>query len=252
MKASSDLQMKGSSGSSLANEIANSGINAIDAVENTVFVGTNKGLYRLHSETWEKLPLDTTKAIRSLSVSGNNLYVGTGFDHSQLEGPEGMKVYMEKVMSNINSDAKAWEIFHSTDLGESWTDITPTSNSHRMRTSLRTKVLSTRNAVMALGIINFHSTDGGQTWTEFGFNSDEMMLDIFPAVAVDENTIFKTGSSGLKRSTDGGESWHPFTDGIVSTNIFNLVGFKDALYTPALLTVLTNPPMVTSRGKNSP
>ena len=86
----------------LNNEIADSGINAVAAVENTVFVGTNKGLYRLHSETWEKLPLDTTKShplfVQSLE---NNLYVGTGFDHSQLEGPEGMKVYMEKVMSNI-------------------------------------------------------------------------------------------------------------------------------------------------------
>ena len=226
---------EGKQWTSLANEIANSGINAIDAVENTVFVGTNKGLYRLHSEMWEKLTIDTTKAIRSLSTSGNNLYVGTGLDLTQLKTEEGRKARFENLMAEFtsNTNARQWEIFHSTDLGESWTDITPTSTSHRMRTSLRTKVLSTRNAVMALGIINFHSTDGGQTWTEFGFNSDEMMLDIFPAVAVDENTIFKTGSSGLKRSTDGGESWHLFTDGIVGTNVFNLVGFKNELYTPA-------------------
>ena len=215
----------------LNSEIAESGVNAVATVENTVFVGTNKGLYRLGSETSEKLPLDTTKAIHSLSVSGNNLYVGTGFDHSQLEGPEGMKVYMEKVMSNINSDAKAWEIFHSTDLGDSWTDITPTSNSHMMKASSGAKVLSTGNAVLVLGMLSFRSTDGGKTWTEFGFNPNAMTLDIFPAVAVDENTIFKSTPSGLTRSTDGGESWHPFTDGIVSTNIFNLVGFKDALYT---------------------
>jgi RNA polymerase sigma factor (sigma-70 family) len=215
----------------LNSEIAESGVNAVATVENTVFVGTNKGLYRLGSETSEKLPLDTTKAIHSLSVSGNNLYVGTGFDHSQLEGPEGMKVYMEKVMSNINSDAKAWEIFHSTDLGDSWTDITPTSNSHMMKASSGAKVLSTGNAVLVLGMLSFRSTDGGKTWTEFGFNPNAMTLDIFPAVAVDENTIFKSTPSGLTRSTDGGESWQPFTDGIVSTNIFNLVGFKDALYT---------------------
>ena len=215
----------------LNNEIADSGVNAVVTVENTVFVGTNKGLYRLHSETWEKLPLDTTKAIHSLSVSGNNLYVGTGFDHSQLEGPEGMKVYMEKVMSNINSDAKAWEIFHSTDLGESWTDITPTSNSHMMKVSSGAKVLSAGNAVLVLGMLSFRSTDGGKTWTEFGFNSNIVAPTIGPSVAVDENTIFRVGISGLTRSTDGGESWHPFTDGIVSTHIFNLVGFKDALYT---------------------
>ncbi|MCG8623919.1 MAG: hypothetical protein MJE68_18250, partial [Proteobacteria bacterium] len=107
----------------LANEIANSSINAIDAVENTVFVGTNQGLYRLRLETWEKLTIDTTKAIRSLSTSGNNLYVGTGSDLSQLKTEEGRKAYFEKLMEELtsNTTARQWEIFHSTDLGESWT-----------------------------------------------------------------------------------------------------------------------------------
>lgn len=219
----------------LDNEIADGGVNAIAAAENTVFVGTNRGLYRLRSEMWEKLTIDTTKAIRSLSTSGNNLYVGTGVDLNQLKTEEGRKAYFEKIMEELKSNAtvRQWEIFRSTDLGESWIDITPTSTSHMMQASSSTKVVSTGNVVLALGMINFHSTDSGKTWTEFGFNSDEMILDIFPAVAVDKNTIFKTGPSGLKRSADGGESWHLFTDGIVGTRIFNLVGFKGALYTSA-------------------
>ena len=217
----------------LNNEMAESGINAVAAVENTVFVGTNRGLYRLHSEASEKLAIDTTKAIRSLSVSGNNLYVATGLNLSQLETEEGRTAYFEKLMEELTSDTntRRWEVFYSTDLGESWTDITPTSNSHMMKASSGAKVLSTGNAVLVLGMISFRSTDGGKTWTEFGFNANTMTFGIEPAVAVDENTIFKVGTSGLTRSTDGGESWHPFTDGIVSTNIFNLVGFKDALYT---------------------
>ena len=217
----------------LNNEIADSGINTIVAIENAVFVGTNQGLYRLNSETCEKLSIDTTKAIRSLSISGNNLYVGTGADLSQFETEEGRKAYFEKLMEELtnNTTVRQWEIFHSTDLGESWTDITPPSTSHMMHASSSTKVLSTGNAVLALGMINFRSTDGGKTWTEFGFNSDGMILDMFDTVVVDENTIFTPTPSGLRRSTDGGESWHPFTDGIVTTNIFNLVGFQDTLYT---------------------
>ena len=220
---------------SLDNKIAESGVNAIAAVENTVFVGTNQGLYRLRSDMWEKLTIDTTKAIRSLSASGNNLYVGTGLDLNQLKTEEGRKAHFEKLMEEFTShtNARQWEIFRSTDLGESWTDITPISTSHMMKASSSTKVVSTGNAVLALGMLSFHSTDAGKTWTEFGFNSDEMMMDISPAVAVDENTIFKTGPSELKRSTDGGESWHLFTDGIVGINVFNLVGFKNELYTPA-------------------
>ena len=221
----------------LDNEIADSGINAIDAVENTVFVGTNKGLYRLRSETSERLPLDTTKAIRSLSVSGNNLYVGTGRYLSQLKTEEERKTHFEKLIKELtsNTNARRWEIFHSTDLGDSWTDITPTSTSHMMLASSSAKVLSTGNTVLALSMISFRSTDGGKTWTEFAFNPNLGAPTISPSVVVNENTIFGDSTSGVTRSTDGGESWHPFTNGIIGTNIFNLVGFKNELYTsPAM------------------
>ena len=225
----------------LNNEVADSGIRAIAAAENTVFVGTNRGLYRLHSETWEKLSIDTTKAIYSLSVSGNNLYVGTGPDLLQLDTPEERKAYIEKLMSDVNSNIRAWEVFHSIDLGNSWTDITPTSKSPMMRVSSGVKVLAAGNAVLALGIIRFSSTDGGKTWTEFGFSPKTWVPHSYRAVAVDENTIFKTGASELKRSTDGGKSWHSFTDGIVGTNIFNLVEFKNELYTTTSTGVVKSP-----------
>ena len=214
----------------LDNGIADSGINAIDAVENTVFVGTNRGLYRLHSETWEQLPIDTTKAIRSLSISGNNLYVGTGSTLSQIKSL--FETSIEDLMEEFtNNTDPRWEVFHSTDGGESWIDITPTSKSHMMRVSSGAKVLAAGDAVLVLGMVSFRSTDAGKTWTEFGFNSDIVVPTISPSVAVDENTIFRDSTSGLMRSTDGGESWHPFTNGIVGTSIFNLVGFKNEIYT---------------------
>ena len=114
---------------------------------------------------------------------------------------------------------------------QSWTDITPASKSHMMRVSSGAKVLAAGNAVLILDMLSFRSTDGGKTWTEFGFNSDIVVPTISPSVAVDENTIFRDGTSGLLRSTDGGESWHSFINGIVGTRIFNLVGFKNELYT---------------------
>ena len=217
----------------LNNEAVDSEVFSVAAIENTVFVGTNKGLYRLHSGTWEKLSIGTTKAIRSLSVSENNLYVGTGLDLSQLGTEEGRTAHLEKFMEEFksNTNVRKWEIFHSADLGDSWTDITPTSKSHMMKVSSDAKVLAAGNAVLVLSMLSFRSTDGGKTWTEFGFNPDTMTSSIFPAVAVDENIIFKSTPSGLTRSTNGGESWHPFTDGIVSSNISNLMRFKDKLYT---------------------
>ena len=53
-------------------------ISAVAAVGETVFVGTEVGLYRLDSGVWKQLPVDTSGAVCSLAVSGNNLYVGTG------------------------------------------------------------------------------------------------------------------------------------------------------------------------------
>ena len=210
----------------LTYEIEDSSISAIAAVENTIFIGTNRGLYRLHSETWEKLPV-TTKAIHALSVSGNTLYVGTGYDTSQLEAPEGRQAYLDELMSNLlDSDVRTWEVFRLTDLGDSWTDITPTSKSVKMKIPSNAEVFAAGNTILVSGVMSFRSTDGGKTWTESGTDITASTL-----AAVDENTLFKVGTAELTRSTDGGESWHSFTNGLVDVSISNLVSFKNAIYT---------------------
>ena len=217
---------------------------AIAVIENTVFIGTNHGLYRIQAGTWEKLPIQTTNAIHSLAVSKNHLYVGTGPDLTQLRTPEGRMAYTAQIMGAANSST--WEIFHSTNLGDSWTEITPTSDSPLMKISQGVKVLAAGETLLALGFMaNFRSTDAGKTWTDLGFGFDKdtfdmnafmnsAMMSVFPAVTVDENTFIKAGIVGLTRSTDGGKSWLPFMKGIVGTHIFNLVAFKNAIYTSTL------------------
>ena len=218
---------------------------AIAVIENTVFVGTNRGLYRIHAGTWEKLPIETTKAIHSLAVSKNHLYVGTGPDLKRLMTPEGRGAYTAQIMEDDNSST--WEIFHSTDFGDSWTEITPTSDSPAMQIAMKIspgiKVMAAGETLLALGIMtNFRSTDAGETWTDLGLSSNtdtidmkaminSMMMGMSPAVTVDENTFIKAGPLELTRSTDGGESWHLFTKGMVGTTIFNLVTDKNAIYT---------------------
>ena len=209
---------------------------AIAAIENTVFVGTTQGLYRVQTATWEKLPMDTTKAIHSLAVSENNLYVGTGPDIFQFETSEAIGKYMGQFLTDNTS--RAWEIFHSIDLGNSWTDITPASNSIVMRLSPGIKVLVSGETLLALGMIGtLRSTDAGKTWTELGTDALDVnstlnaaMSSVFPAVLADKNTLFKTGFYGPTRSTDGGQSWHPFIKGMVGTRINNLMAFRNHLY----------------------
>ena len=214
----------------------NTHILTLTAIENSVFAGMNHGLYRSRAGMWEKLPVDTTKAIHSLAVYENNLYVGTGPDLSQLNTPEGMGAYIGQVMS---SDTRSsWEIFHSSDLGDTWTDLTPKSTSFTMKMSPGVKVLAAGETLLALGVTTFRSTDGGKTWTDSGFDTSDMnammnsvTLSMFPTLTVDKNTFLKVGvRDGLIRSTDGGQSWHPFTKGMVGTKVFDLVTFKNALY----------------------
>ena len=223
---------------------------AIAAIENTVFVGTNQGLYRVHSGAWEKLTIETSRAIHSLTVSENNLYVGTGLDFAELETADGRVAYAGQLAGQLmgGEGSGVWEIFHSTDLGDSWTEITPTNLTSIEKVSPSVKILATGETLLAMGLMTtFRSVDGGKTWVSSGFNEDtfdvKSMMDsvmptsLFPAIAMDENTLLKSGFFGVTRSTDGGKSWHPFMKGIVGTNVSNLVALKNALYANTIMSI---------------
>ncbi|MCG9131096.1 hypothetical protein J5I95_05360, partial [Candidatus Poribacteria bacterium] len=209
---------------------------ALATIENTVFVGTPEGLYRInprHNSTtdiWEKLPLTTTKVVHSLATAENNLYVGTGPDFGSIN--------REQIHEELSAGQSMWEVFRSTDLGNSWTEITPTTEPV-LRLFPGIKVLTAGKTLWALGYTGFQcrSTDAGKTWTDHGYKKldplsmmNSFMLSVSPAVGINENILFKASPFGLIRSTDAGESWQPFMTGIVGTRIFNLIAFKNALY----------------------
>ena len=224
----------------LGGEVMDRNIFALATIENTVFVGTNQGLYRINPrhnsamDIWEKLPLTTTKTIHSLATAENNLYVGTG--------PElgaSSEETQEQISTEVSTGQPVWEIFRSTDFGDSWTEITPTTEPALTWLSPGIKVLTAGKTLWALGYTGFQcrSTDAGETWTNHGYKKldplsmmNSFMLSVFPAVGMNENILFKASPFGLIRSTDAGESWHPFMTGMVGTRISNLVAFKNALY----------------------
>ena len=47
----------------------------VAAVGNTVFAGTNSGIYRFNSAVWKQMPVAASEVIHSLAVSENNLYI---------------------------------------------------------------------------------------------------------------------------------------------------------------------------------
>ena len=213
----------------LTDETSDRKIFALTAIENIVFVGTNQGLYRLSSGTWEKVSVGTTKSIHSLAVSGDDLYIGTGPDLYEFAKVD-PKAMGQMLGQMLMSDKGVWEIFHSTDLGDSWTEITPVGKSVAKIVSPGIKVMAAGDTVLALGIGGFRSTDRGHSWKEIAFGGNSATFSLFPSVTVNENTFFKVGPLGAIRSIDGGTSWHPFMTGIVGTRIIDLVGFKNRLY----------------------
>ncbi len=180
------------------------------AIEETIFTCTDKGLYRLNADVWEQLPVDTTRAVHELVVSENNLYVATGrkFEgHRQLD--------------------PSWRgrIFKSNDLGTSWTEITPKDENYPFMGALGTPMAVRHETILVRDFRLFRSKDDGITWTHLGFAPA-----VFAYLVFDENTFYKTGNYGVHRTTDAGESWHHFMEGIVGTGVQDIVVFNDRLY----------------------
>ena len=213
-------------------ELFNSGlkdreITAAAAIGNTIFVGTNRGLYRLNSGTWEQLPVGTFRTIDSLTVSGRTLYVAITPNDSTLTLSELKTKFVREIMRNENSNS--WEIFQSEDLGNSWVKITPQNKSFIERMPRDIKVLAYGKTLLVLGTFTYRSRDGGETWTDLGINLDGYTSDS-PVAAQNENTFFIEGLHKLQRSIDAGESWHPFMKGMVGSELDDLVAYKDRLY----------------------
>ena len=177
------------------------------AIDNTLFVGTSYGLFRL-TDAWKKLPIPVPHGIFSLAVAGDRLYIGT--IASPPHGPHAA-------------------VFYSTDLGDFWTDITPNTHEYPVKIITAVKVIPAGDRLMLKGSSGvLLSDDGGETWTDP--NPGPHTSGAFPVVALNEKTFYGTDSGAIRRSTDGGTTWHPFTAGLVNSNVPNLVAVKNVLY----------------------
>ena len=203
-------------------------ISTVAVIGDTVFAGTNRGLYRFDSDAWEQLPVAASEVVHSLVVFENNLYVVTGNDLFTLKLLESRLRDEGRIIRGHNASSN--RVYYSTDLGESWTEITPRNNSPFVRTPTGMKLVVARETLLLLGVTELRSRDGGQTWTDLGFDRNLFTPGSFSTVPIDENTFYKVGAFGVHRTTDGGESWHPFMNGMVGTRMLDLVAFNNRLY----------------------
>ncbi len=180
--------------------------NALLFRTNPLFLGTTRGLYRLNTGVWEKLPIAPAQPVESLAVADNRIYFST------------------RKQNGNWSDS----VYLSNDFGESWTDITP------QQLPPFVKLAAIGDTLWIIGNRILSSTDAGNTWEDLGRGHREgaFFVGSSAAAALDKDTIFLSnwGEPGVIRSDDGGKSWQPFTAGIAATNIENLAQVNNVLY----------------------
>ena len=232
-------------------------IHAVAEIGNTIFAGTNAGLYRLNADVWKQVRVETFKttqsfedetlantadgfylpnserreqapmpfsnAIHFLTAFENNLYVGVGRAHS-IWHPTEMKAQI-----NANPNVHHCSIFHSDDLGESWTEITPKGGSLFFNGS-GMEFWVAGETLITQGVEQFRSTDAGKTWTKLGVNTRALTGLNSRHIGVNGSIFYVVGTNGIYRTIDAGESWRPFMDGIIGTSIGSLVAFNNRLY----------------------
>ena len=183
-----------------------------------VFAGTEDGLYRLEGGGWQRLELPVpAKVIRSVAVTEKRLYVSVELGWDQIDHQKAGR-----------EQQRTWWIFRSTDLGNSWEDITPTNAWPIKGRAPWIKLVAVGETLLALEQGMVRSTDGGGTWLapQPPGTSFPLMSPIYAAATVAENTIYVAGNIGLYRSIDGGQSW-----GLVNIGrhgrVLDLIAFKE-------------------------
>ncbi len=238
---------------SINNGLENRKIYAVTSTANALFAGTNRGIFRLNLESksedntkkpgiWKQLPIVETKSIHAFAVSEHRIYIVAG----------GLKIMDDVSAIDIGAIAKRvlskeplWTVFRSTDQGDSWVDITPTKVLENKVVAKIRIVAEGKTVMLFIEPNTLRSTDEGKTWKTipFGKLTGQGEITSFKAKDHSDNThqdqYYVADYNGIRRSTDGGNSWKRFNTGL-GGNIQNLTILNNKLYAVADGQVITS------------
>ena len=192
-------------------------ISSLVAIQNTLFAGTDTGLYRFDANDWERLkfPVPDIKEIISIADTKDRLYVVVELDRN-----------MQDPRQISRGQQRTWWMFRSMDLGDSWEDITPTNAWPVKGFPPHIKLIADGETLLAMENGMVRSLDGGNTWMDPQKpGTSPSLINISPAVVANGGTIYVGGNSGVYRSTDGGRSWNLVSIGRDS-RVDSLVTFR--------------------------
>ncbi len=176
-------------------------ISALVKIQHVLFTATDTGLYRLDPdlEIWEhlKLPISLIGRLISVTATEEKLYVAVELMPNEVEPQDDSRIFRSGGLG----------IFRSTDLGDSWKDITPT-NSWSLKGGAPTlKLVAAGEILLAMEHGMLRSIDGGNTWAPLQLPGTSPYMASHYNAVVNKNTIYVGSSDGLHCSTNGGKSW---------------------------------------------
>ena len=216
----------------------NPGIDALRVNRGRLFAGTWRGIYRFNAGTWEhlQLPVDNIVRVNALVGSKDQLYAAVSVNILAGDGtPE------ENFKQLWESEKRSWWIFRSTDGGDSWVNITPLDTSLLIGVLPEITLLTEGETLLLIGRddgVVARSINSGDTWTSIESSGiTPMQFSVGSTVALDENTFYIGGSTGVHRSTNGGQTWHRFNtrfesrvDGLISFMVNPTSNMRAVLY----------------------
>ncbi|MXV76848.1 sigma-70 family RNA polymerase sigma factor [Candidatus Poribacteria bacterium] len=186
-------------------------IDSFIEIQNTLFAGTANGLFRYGGDGWKrsKFPVRIQRVISVTSTDGK-LYVAAGLGW---DVPEELE--------------RKWGIFRSTDLGDSWKDITPTNAWHLNGHPPNITLIAAGDTLLAMEQGMVRSINGGDTWLNpLAHNISPPMNSLSPVAVAKNDTIYVGSKNGLHYSSNRGESWDKINVKPTDASIYNLIALK--------------------------
>ena len=241
---------------SLEDGMKPSKIKAIASVENTVFAGTNNGLYRLKAGVWEKVSISQTDnteqnhVIHALAVSERQLYAAVG---------KKFEDRLKKQSQSTMPHDSWWSLYRSNDFGNSWDSIDPRKrpideieskgevsikfppNGINLALGANLKIIAEKEKVMvAVPTKLFYSINTGETWNFFSLDGRLDTRIPPPILMLDAKTFYRVGEAGIYRTTDGVKSWHLLNTGLANTTVTKIVAVNNQLYARTTNEIITS------------
>ena len=175
--------------------------NAMVVIQDTMFVGAGNGLYRFSADAnnWQRVEFPAAVEILSIATAEEKIYVAAKFSWDGQVDPAKVSRGLER----------GWWLFRSTDLGDSWDDITPTNAWPVKGWPPGIQLIAAGETLLAMEEGMVRSTDAGDTWMPPQTpGTSPSTINGLPVAALNERVFYVYSWDGLHRSTDSGKSWN--------------------------------------------